>query len=163
MATLTPEQLRILWYLLAGFVLGFAFSTLWEWLYFRRIRLGHSQAEEQVEARTRAWLAPDSGEYGAGQALRMARNERQTAHYQSQGVLLENEQSTDQLFVSDLPLVTPVQPVVLTPVMADIPQFNRAVIVPAAVLVVPAQPLPTSQTKTPPNDEPPLNSIQDNI
>lgn len=31
--------LRLLWFVLAGFLLGFAASTLWEWLYFRRSRM----------------------------------------------------------------------------------------------------------------------------
>ena len=40
MAGLTPDQLRFaLWFLLAGTILGFSISTLWEWLYFRRKRL----------------------------------------------------------------------------------------------------------------------------
>ncbi len=30
---------QLLWFLLAGFILGFAASTLWEWLYFRGRRL----------------------------------------------------------------------------------------------------------------------------
>jgi len=29
----------VLWFVLAGFVLGFAASLLWEWLYFRKRRL----------------------------------------------------------------------------------------------------------------------------
>ena len=31
--------LRLLWFVLAGFLLGFAASTLWEWLHFRRERI----------------------------------------------------------------------------------------------------------------------------
>ena len=34
-----PLQIRLVWYVLAGFVLGFTTSTLWEWLYFRQFRL----------------------------------------------------------------------------------------------------------------------------
>ena len=161
MATLTPEQLRVLWYLLAGFVLGFIFSTLWEWLYFRGIRLRRSQTKQQAEFRTRAWSAPNSEEYGAGQPSRVAHNERATAHYQSQGVLLENEQSTDQLFVSELSLATPVQPIATTPLVVESAQPRRAVIVPIAVPVLPAQPQPTLQTNPLSNDESTLNSIQE--
>jgi hypothetical protein len=40
---------QLVWYLLAGFLLGFATSTLWEWLYYRRIR------------RQRAYAAPAAG------------------------------------------------------------------------------------------------------
>jgi predicted flap endonuclease-1-like 5' DNA nuclease len=36
--TITPMELRSLWFLLAGFILGFAVSLLWEWLYFRQVR-----------------------------------------------------------------------------------------------------------------------------
>lgn len=32
--------LEVLWFVLAGFVLGFAVSTLWEWFYYRGKRLG---------------------------------------------------------------------------------------------------------------------------
>lgn len=39
MPGLSGEELRFaLWFLLAGFVSGFAVSTVWEWLYFRRER-----------------------------------------------------------------------------------------------------------------------------
>ena len=31
--------LELLWYILAGFILGFTTSTLWEWLYFRGERM----------------------------------------------------------------------------------------------------------------------------
>jgi len=31
-------ELELLWYVLAGFILGFIVSTLWEWLHFRRER-----------------------------------------------------------------------------------------------------------------------------
>ena len=32
-------QIQMLWFVIAGFVLGFTTSTLWEWLYYRRKRL----------------------------------------------------------------------------------------------------------------------------
>jgi hypothetical protein len=32
-------ELRLIWFVLAGFILGFATSMLWEWLYFRRQRV----------------------------------------------------------------------------------------------------------------------------
>ena len=41
MLNLFPVELREpVWYILAGFILGFAISTLWEWLYYRRYRVG---------------------------------------------------------------------------------------------------------------------------
>jgi hypothetical protein len=53
---------QIFWYLLAGFVLGFAASTLWEWLYFRGHRLRAAaplpeirEAEAQPKVVTSAW------------------------------------------------------------------------------------------------------------
>lgn len=40
MAGLTPDQLRLaIWFLLAGTILGFSVSTLWEWLYYRPRRV----------------------------------------------------------------------------------------------------------------------------
>lgn len=40
MAGLTTEELRLaVWFVAAGFVAGFALSTLWEWLYGRSRRL----------------------------------------------------------------------------------------------------------------------------
>lgn len=40
MLDLFPVELREpVWYILSGFILGFAVSTLWEWLYFRRYRV----------------------------------------------------------------------------------------------------------------------------
>lgn len=46
MPDLIPIELREpIWYIIAGFILGFAVSTLWEWLYFRRFR-----AESEVES-----------------------------------------------------------------------------------------------------------------
>lgn len=32
-------DMRLIWFVLAGFILGFSVSTLWEWLYFRRRRV----------------------------------------------------------------------------------------------------------------------------
>lgn len=44
MLDLFPVELREpVWYILAGFILGFAISTLWEWLYYRRYRVGDDQ------------------------------------------------------------------------------------------------------------------------
>ncbi|MFN8442887.1 MAG: helix-hairpin-helix domain-containing protein [Caldilineaceae bacterium] len=44
MLDLFPVELREpVWYILAGFILGFAISTLWEWLYYRRFRVGDDQ------------------------------------------------------------------------------------------------------------------------
>ncbi len=43
--------MRLLWFVLAGFLLGFAASTLWEWLYFRRKRMKlNAQRVRELEA-----------------------------------------------------------------------------------------------------------------
>jgi predicted flap endonuclease-1-like 5' DNA nuclease len=65
---------RVLWFVLAGFVLGFATSTLWEWLYYRRKRL------QRVE---RQYPALPEGEVTPG--------ERWQPAYRSAGILLESE------------------------------------------------------------------------
>ena len=82
MLDLFPLELREpVWYVLAGFILGFAVSTLWEWLHFRRYRVENSprivtrlasndspiapstpilqeSAEFEPAARTRAYRSP---------------------------------------------------------------------------------------------------------
>jgi predicted flap endonuclease-1-like 5' DNA nuclease len=63
-AGLTPDQLRLaLWFLLAGTILGFSLSTLWEWLYYRRLRTRAVEASRYAltqtpAAETRYELAP---------------------------------------------------------------------------------------------------------
>ena len=77
---------QLLWFVLAGLVLGFALSTLWEWLYFRRERMivrderiaelenqlnVYEQRDREQAAASSHWPAPV---------------------YQRPGVLLESEQ-----------------------------------------------------------------------
>jgi hypothetical protein len=74
------------WYVLAGFILGFILSTLWEWLYFRyrRMRIENQRISE-LEATVRSLSA----------VSRLAENGASTgfaAGYQSPGVFLEGEQ-----------------------------------------------------------------------
>lgn len=46
------------WYVLAGFLLGFCVSTLWEWLYFRRRRMTiRNQRIAELEATVRTYAA----------------------------------------------------------------------------------------------------------
>jgi hypothetical protein len=74
------------WYVLAGFILGFILSTLWEWLFFRRRRMRIesqriAELEESVRTLTTTVQTTDggaSGSYAAG--------------YQSPGVFLEGEE-----------------------------------------------------------------------
>ncbi|MFN8488096.1 MAG: helix-hairpin-helix domain-containing protein [Caldilineaceae bacterium] len=55
MVSLDPMQMRILWYVLAGFVLGFITSTLWEWVYFRKRRLERQAVFGKGAEFTTAW------------------------------------------------------------------------------------------------------------
>lgn len=49
MESISPEQLRTLWILLAGFILGFATSTLWEWLFYRGRRVDRLEGVDRDE------------------------------------------------------------------------------------------------------------------
>ncbi len=88
---------HVLWFLLAGFVLGFAASTLWEWLYFRGVRLRSA---------------------GSGSTTKVIGQEptlptlHTTTDYRSPAVFLEGEQaqpSYEPLNEGNAP-VTPVAP-----------------------------------------------------
>jgi predicted flap endonuclease-1-like 5' DNA nuclease len=71
---------QAIWYVLAGFVLGFATSTLWEWLYYRRQRLLARAGEV------------DAGDYTLVPAAEQPAAPRSsTAEYRSPGVFLESE------------------------------------------------------------------------
>lgn len=49
------------WYVLAGFLLGFSVSTLWEWIYFRRRRMNiRDRRIAELEATVRAYTAAAS-------------------------------------------------------------------------------------------------------
>ncbi|MEX1019811.1 MAG: hypothetical protein WDZ49_09140, partial [Litorilinea sp.] len=54
--------MRLLWFVFAGFLLGFSVSTLWEWLYFRRRRITSQEIIEENSEET--W----SGRYYAEDA-----------------------------------------------------------------------------------------------
>lgn len=55
MAGLTSDQLRLaVWFLLAGTIVGFSLSTLWEWLYYRRKRVRAVEAGRYVLTETPA-------------------------------------------------------------------------------------------------------------
>lgn len=83
-------SLRIVWFVLAGFILGFATSTLWEWLYYRRKR--QTQLEQATQAMFQSVRADrraspldeiQDGEDDKGWAM----------SYRSPGVYLESEQA----------------------------------------------------------------------
>ncbi len=76
------------WYLLAGFIIGFCLSTVWEWLYFRQRRMYITDRriaalEQQLESQKRAAA---SREIPSEPGVTWTATE-----YQSPGVLLENE------------------------------------------------------------------------
>ncbi|MEM7538717.1 MAG: hypothetical protein AAF639_41530 [Chloroflexota bacterium] len=74
--------LELLWYILAGFILGFTTSTLWEWLYFRGERMKlrdqriaeleselNHQAYQQVYAQRESSTVPNPEQNGAESPL----------------------------------------------------------------------------------------------
>jgi hypothetical protein len=76
------------WYVLAGFLLGFGVSTLWEWLYFRRRRMTiRNQRIAELEATVRTYAAAT----GAPPS-RVADEEWAEPIFQNPGVYLETEE-----------------------------------------------------------------------
>jgi hypothetical protein len=83
--TMTLLWYEVLWYVVAGFLLGFAASTLWEWFYFRKERLKLTDRRiRELEAKVRDLevAAADEGAPGA---------DWPDAVYRSPGVFLETE------------------------------------------------------------------------
>lgn len=77
-----------LWLVLAGFVLGFAVSTLWEWLYYRRQRWLRLQAlQSLVRPSDDLSISPFEEEQVAPPLP-----ERVAPDYRSPGIYLESEQ-----------------------------------------------------------------------
>ena len=75
------------WYLLAGFIIGFCLSTVWEWLYFRqrRMRIADRRIaalQQQLDSQMRAASTEIPSEPGVTWTA---------TEYQSPGILLENE------------------------------------------------------------------------
>jgi hypothetical protein len=87
------------WYVLAGFVLGFILSTLWEWLYFRQRRLrSENRRIEELEAALRAQSAATRGAETGTNGF--------AGGYQGPPVYLEGEQDspdTVEVIVADAP------------------------------------------------------------
>lgn len=92
---------RVLWFVVAGFLLGFTTSTLWEWLYYRQIRLRRLGEHRQMDAGAQRGALPSGNdsarEQGNGdrdmqQGHRTADGvEWQLRAYRSSGVFLESE------------------------------------------------------------------------
>lgn len=77
------------WYVLAGFLLGFSVSTLWEWIYFRRRRMNiRDRRIAELEATVRAYTAaagvPDTG---------AATDDWTEPTFQNPGIYLETEEA----------------------------------------------------------------------
>ncbi|MDQ3247924.1 MAG: DUF4332 domain-containing protein [Chloroflexota bacterium] len=113
MENVNPMQIRLLWYVLAGFVLGFITSTLWEWLYYRRLR--RRTVVRDSSTVTTAWAMPTEGNDG----LAVQVEPWATPAYRSSSVLLESEQD----LVEPYPLQT-------TPVASS--PFSQAQVAPSA-------------------------------
>jgi hypothetical protein len=77
------------WYVLAGFLLGFSVSTLWEWLYFRRRRMAiQDRRIAELEATVRTYTAAANAPSDDGAADDWAE-----PAFQSPGVYLETEEA----------------------------------------------------------------------
>lgn len=88
----------ILWYLLAGFVLGFAISTLWEWLYYRGVR--QRRAATMVTDQQAAAAAPVDEHAPAGQT-----------DYRSPAIFIEGERApNDGAAATLIPSYEPITP-----------------------------------------------------
>ncbi|MFN8465025.1 MAG: hypothetical protein U0X20_05715 [Caldilineaceae bacterium] len=88
------------WYVLAGFLLGFILSTLWEWLYFRRRRMQiENQRIVELEATVRS-LSTVSQSAEANTSSGFA------AGYQSPMVFLEGEEDD----VDTVEVIVPASP-----------------------------------------------------
>ena len=100
------------WYVLAGFLLGFILSTLWEWLYFRRRRMQiENQRIVELEATVRS-LSTVSQSADASTSPGFA------AGYQSPMVFLEGEED-------DVDTVEVIVPVPAEPIDYDQPMTGQ--------------------------------------
>jgi len=95
------------WYVLAGFLLGFSVSTLWEWLYFRRRRMAiRDRRLAELEATVRTYTAASNAPGDDAAADDWAE-----PTFQNPGVYLETE---------DAPVAT-ARPETLPPVQKPSP------------------------------------------
>lgn len=89
--------IQILWFVFAGFLLGFILSTIWEWLYFRRIRL-HLR-DQRIVALENEIRRLEAASLEAATDAQRWHESRPTPDYLradsyiGPGVLLENEQA----------------------------------------------------------------------
>jgi hypothetical protein len=83
-------QWQLLWYVLAGLIIGFPASTLWEWLYFRRKRMD-LRDQRLLELETELRLTRD--QLHDLRAQTPPPPVSSVADYQSPGVFLESEEA----------------------------------------------------------------------
>jgi predicted flap endonuclease-1-like 5' DNA nuclease len=108
---------QLLWFTLAGFVLGFTTSTLWEWFHFRRERVKLRDRQLQaLEAKVRELEA-------AAEARPASTDEGWAPPYRSPGVFLESEEAQPPV-AAPAPRREQVPPVISAP--AERPLTGRA-------------------------------------
>ncbi len=98
---------RVFWFVVAGFVLGFVTSTLWEWLYYRQKRV-HSLASHGttlLDAR-RSYVAEPEDETADSFDV----NAWKLPSYRSSGVLLESEELPIAPNLAGVPALGSTQP-----------------------------------------------------
>lgn len=129
---------RVLWFVVAGFILGFATSTLWEWLYYR----GKRRTQLVQAARSTFPATPPTPVRAEQEASRAEPQETWALSYRSPGVYLESEQPqlSPQVQPSAATEVTE-EPSPLgfaTPVdQTDVPDTVGTTIVPPSTLAAP--------------------------
>ena len=139
-----------MWFVLAGFVLGFAASTLWEWYYYRKQRI-RLQDQHLAELQAQSQLAAARSPEAADVAWR-------PAEYQSSGVFLETEEPAKDAEH----MVSPAELAVLSASLGDwedeaiaADQSAAGAIEPAiAAAAVPAEETPLVPASSPVDGEP---------
>lgn len=97
--------LRLLWFVLAGFLLGFAASTLWEWLHFRRERMKlRDRRVRELEGQLHDQKRMMSE---GGQAVAPFAAVRSQPQYHSPGVFLDSEAPEATDYAEEPELATP--------------------------------------------------------
>ncbi len=82
---------RVIWFVVAGFVLGFTTSTLWEWLYYRQKRLQMLDQHRQTQRDAGGDSAVSTRSNLSAGATDNSDAEWQLPTYRSSGILLESE------------------------------------------------------------------------
>ena len=83
---------QLIWFVLAGFLLGFVLSTLWEWLFFRRERL-YIRDRRIIELESEVHLLRREAEMR--RETNSVRRSAQSTEYRSPGVFLDSEQAEE--------------------------------------------------------------------